>query len=237
MRCCSIALILLSSIVSAAPVFIPAPLVFESDAEQAANLERNRKRLQRLQESARQCVGMRLVLSESQHARIRRPVELARLNAAEMGQMREVISRLRPVKTAPSGDYALPYVVTLELEGAGGQLLDSVDYTDAAPEGMVGPDGYAPGSRFVLDAHGSVAWHLLMKADYARSIAKNPAPSRLRQGMPKFDVVSPPDSDESESASVFAEQEPQYYHKNCKDSHKGHNHKRSNHYCNHPQKK
>ena len=218
-------------------MFIPVLPVAESAAEQTANLERNRKRLLRLQESARQCVGMRLVLSESLHARIRRPVELARLNAAEMGQMREVISRLRPVKTAPSGDYALPYVVTLELEGAGGQLLDSVDYMDAAPEGMVGPDGYAPGSRFVLDAHGTVAWHLLMKADYARSIAKNPAPSRLRQGTPKFDVVSVSSSDDSESASAFVEQEPQYYHKNCRDSHKGHKHKRSNHYCDHPQKK
>jgi hypothetical protein len=237
MRCCSIALFLLSTIVSAAPVFISVPFVAEPAAEQAANLERNRKRLQRLQAAARQCVGMRLVLSESQHARIRRPVELSRLNDAEMNQMRDVIFRLRPVKTAPSGDYAPQYVVSLQLEGAGGQLLDSVDYMDAAPEGMVSPDGYAPGSRFVLDAHGSVAWHLLMKADYARSIAKNPAPTRLRQGMPKFNVASASSSDESESASAFPEQEPQYYHKNCKDSHKGHKHKRSNHYCDHPQKK
>ena len=237
MRCCSIALFLLSTIVSAAPVFISVPFVAEPAAEQAANLERNRKRLQRLQVAARQCVGMRLVLSESQHARIRRPVELSRLNDAEMSQMREVIFRLRPVKTAPSGDYAPQYVVTLQLEGAGGQLLDSVDYMDAAPEGMVSPDGYAPGSRFVLDAHGSVAWHLLMKADYARSIAKNPAPSRLRQRIPKFEVVSASSSDESDSSSAFEEQAPQYYHKNCKDSHKGHKHKRSNHYCDHPQKK
>ena len=237
MRCCSIALFLLSPFASAAPVFIPVLPVAESAAEQTANLERNRKRLLRLQESARQCVGMRLVLSESQHARIRRPVELSRLNAAEMGQMKKLIFRLRPVKTAPAGDYALQYVVALELEDAGGQLLDSVDYMDVAPEGMVGPDGYAPGSRFVLDAHGTVAWHLLMKADYARSIAKNPAPSRLRQGTPKFDVVSVSSSDDSESASAFVEQEPQYYHKNCRDSHKGHKHKRSNHYCDHPQKK
>ena len=235
MRCCAIALFLLAGEVGAAPVYIAAPVEAESAAEQAANLEQNRRKLHRLQVAAGQCVGMRLVLSESQHARIRRPVELARLNAVEMRQMKELISRLKPVKSAPAGDFAAQYVVSLVLEGADGRSLASVDYMDAAPEGMVSPDGYAPGASFSLDAYGSVAWHLLMKADFARSIAQNPAPSRLRPGMPKFDVIPAPAPEET--SSPFDEPEQQYYHRNCKDSHKGHKHKRSNHYCNHPQKK
>ena len=237
MRCCAIVLFLLASVVGAAPVFIAAPVVAESAVEQAANLEQNRRKLHRLQVAAGQCVGMRLVLSESQHDRIRRPVELARLNAVEMRQMKELISRMKPVKSAPAGDFAAQYVVSLVLEGADGRSLASVDYMDAAPEGMVSPDGYAPGSGFVLESHDSAVWHLLMKADFARSIARNPAPSRLRQGLPKFGVVSAAASEDSESGSAFTVPEQQYYHKNCRDSHKGHKHKRSNHYCNHPQKK
>lgn len=237
MRCCIIALCLLSDAVSAAPVFVAAPVVVESAAEQTANLERNRKKLLRLREASRQCVGMRLVLSESQQARIRRPVEMARLNASEMQQMRELISRLKVVKTAPSGDYAVQYVVRLELVGADGRLLDSVDYMDAAPEGMVSPEGYAPGACFSLAPHDSVAWHLLMKAEYARGIAMNPAPSRMRQRLPKFNILPALSLVDTESSSPFEESEQQYYHKNCKDSHKGHKHKRSNHYCDHPQKR
>ena len=98
MRCCAIALSLLAGVACAAPVYIAVPMVQESAAEQAANLERNRTMLHRLQNAAEHCCRMRLVLAESEHARMRRPVPLAELSAAEMAQMKRVLSLLQPVK-------------------------------------------------------------------------------------------------------------------------------------------
>ena len=233
MRCCAIALFLLAGVACAAPVYIAAPMVQESAAEQAANLERNRTMLHRLQNAAENCCRMRLVLAESEHARMRRPVPLAELTTAEVTQMKRILAMLQPVKSAPAGDFAAQHVVTLELLGQGDTVLATVDYMDVAPEGMVNPQGYAPGARYMLSGHATMAWHLLMRADYARSIAQNPAPTRLRSQPTKlYKVPEPPRKIEKP-----AFEEKRYYHTDCKDDHKGHKHKRKDHYCDHPQRK
>ena len=69
-----IALALLGVPLEAAPFVIGVPQVAESAAEQAANLSRNVRALERLQKAAGQCSSMRLVLAESAGARVRRPV-------------------------------------------------------------------------------------------------------------------------------------------------------------------
>ena len=233
MRCCAIALFLLAGVVSAAPVFIAAPMVQESAAEQAANLERNRRKLHRLQLAAETCSHMRLVLAESEHARMRRPVPLAELTEAEALQMKRILAMLRPVKSAPVGEFAAQHVVTLELLGQGDSVLATVDYMDVAPEGMVNAQGYAPGARYMLGGQATAAWHLLMRADYARKIAMNPAPTRLRSQPTKLYKVPEPPREIEKSAF----EEKLYYHTDCKDDHKGHKHKRKDHYCDHPQRK
>lgn len=228
-----IALALFGVPLEAAPFVIGVPQVAESAAEQAANLSRNVRALERLQKAAGQCSSMRLVLAESAGARVRRPVELGLLSPQEQEQMRGLISRMKPVKTAPAGEFALPHVVRLELLGQGGQELAGVDYMDVAPEGMVSPQGYAAGSRFVLQGSDATAWHLLMRAEHARAIAHNPAPTRMSTRGPRLSKAPEPPAPEPEPEYNPFEQE--YYHKNCTRQHKGHKHKSRNHYCTHPQ--
>lgn len=228
-----IALYLLLPAAAAAPFLFGVPAVVESAAEQAANLSRNVRALELLQQAAGQCSSMRLVLAESTGARVRRPVELARLSPHELRQMCGLIARMQAVKTAPAGEFALPHVVRLELLGPGGQVLAAVDYLDVAPGGMVSPQGYAAGSRFVLKGSDATAWHLLMRADYAREIAHNPAPARMRSRGPRLSRAPEPPEPEPEPSITSSEQ--QYYHENCDKYHKHHKHSRKNHYCTHPQ--
>lgn len=217
----------------AAPLnFGPLP-VAESSREQVANLDGNARELSRLRQAAEQCVGMRLVMAESAEARIRRPVEIAQLSSQEQKQMRGLIARMQAVKTAPAGDFSLPHVVRLELLGQGGKVLAGINYMDVAPEALVSTEGYAAGSRYMLRGGDATAWHLLMRAQYARSIAQNPAPSRLRSRAPKpYEKVESP-APEPDVSPVLHEQE--YFHTNCKRKHKGHKHGNRNHYCTHPQ--
>lgn len=234
MRFCYIMLALTVGNLSAAPFLLPEPAVMESAAEQRANLNRNRQQLQKLQQAAKDCVGMRLVMAESAEARVRRPVEIARLQPCEQEQMKGIIARMQGIKTAPAGEFALPHVVRLELLGQGGNVLAHIDYMDAAPEGLVSARGYAAGSRYQLAGTDATAWHLLTRADYARQIATNPAPTRLRGRAPRlYKAPEPPDPAPSPSFDPHA---GEYYHHNCKDKHHGHKHKKSNHYCDHPQR-
>lgn len=227
-------LVLFTGNLTAAPLIMPAPLVLESDGEQAKNLKRNQARLRKLQSAAKACSDMRVVLAESAEARVRRPVEIARLSAREQELLRTIIERLQAIKSAPAGAFALPHVVSLELLGKDGKVLGAVDYLDAAPEGLVSREGYAAGSRYKLTGTDASAWHLLLRADYARQIAANPAPSRLRSRAPRlYKMPVPPEPDPSPAFEPHADE---YFHYNCKDKHRGHKHKKSNHYCDHPQK-
>ena len=228
-----IAMALLGLPLEAAPIMFGVPQVAESAAEQAANLSRNARALEHLQKAAGQCSSMRLVLADSTGARVRRPVELGHLSPQELEQMRGLILRMKPVKTAPAGEFALPHVVRLKLLGQGGQVLAEVDYMDVAPDSMVCPQGYAAGSRFVLKGSDATAWHLLMRAEHARAIALNPAPSRMSSRGPRLSKAPEPPEPEPEPEYEPFEQE--YYHKNCTGKHKGHKHKSKNHYCTHPQ--
>lgn len=231
---CFIAFALFACNLTAAPLFLPEPLVVESAAEQKANIERNQQLLTKLQRAARDCVAMRLVMSESAAARVRRPVEMARLSPHEQQQMKVLISRLQAIKTAPAGDFALPHVVRLELLGPGDKVLGYIDYMDAAPDGMVSAQGYAAGSRFRLAGADATAWHLLMRAEHARQIAANPAPTRLRSRAPQpYKEPLPPEPDTTPAFDPHAGED---FHYNCKDKHHGHKHKKTNHYCDHPQK-
>jgi hypothetical protein len=219
--------------VQASPLGFGVPVVQESSREQASNLSRNAEALRKLQQAAAQCADMRLVMAESAEARVRRPVEMARLSAPEQEQMRGLIARMQPVKTAPAGDFALPHVVRLELLGQAGQVLAGVNYMDVAPEGLVTPQGYAAGSRYMLCGSDAAAWHLLLRAGEARSIASNPAPTRLSSRPPRLHKrPEPAPAVEVEHDIIVTEP---YYHTNCSGKHKGHKHKGKNHYCTHPQ--
>lgn len=231
---CIFTLVLFMGNLTAEPLILPVPVVAESAWEQAENLKRNQSRLRKLQSAAKACSGMRVVLAESAEARVRRPVEIARLSAREQEEIRTIIERLQAIKSAPAGEFAIPYVVSLELLGKDGKVLAAVDYLDAAPEGLVSGEGYAAGSRYKLAGTDASAWHLLLRADYARQIAANPAPTRLRSRPPRlYKMPAPPEPDPSPAFDPHA---GEYFHYNCKDKHRGHKHKKSNHYCDHPQK-
>ena len=118
--------------------------------------------------------------------------------------------------------------------GPGDKVLGHIDYMDAAPDGMVSAQGYAAGSRFRLAGADATAWHLLMRAEHARQIAANPAPTRLRSRAPQpYKEPLPPEPD---TTPAFDPHAGEYFHYNCKDKHHGHKHKKTNHYCDHPQK-
>ena len=84
-----------------------------------------------------------------------------------------------------------------------------------------------------LTAAGLDVEQIPVRIDYARKIAMNPAPTRLRSQPTKlYKVPEPPREIEKPAL-----EEKRYYHTDCKDDHKGHKHKRKDHYCDHPQRK
>lgn len=168
---------------------------------------------------------------------MRRPVELARFNAAETAQMKALISRMSAVKEVPTAVPNAELVVKLELLGQGDTVLDSVNYLDVASESLVNAQGYAEGSRLLLRGGDATSWHLLMHAEQARAIAANPAPSRQRNRPIRFASIPTPPVPKEEAAPLPYEEEEKYYHKNCRHEHKHHKHRKKNHYCDHPQKK
>lgn len=200
---------------TAAPFNFGPPTVRESAAEQAANLNRSRNKLTSLQQSARQCSGMRLLLVHSAAARMRRPVEMARLNPAETEKMKALISRMEAVKEAPAALPNAELIVRLELLGQGDTVLDSVEYLDVVSESLVNEQGYAAGARLLLRGGDSTAWHLLMRAEHARSIAANPAPGRQRNRPIRFaSIPEPPRPVKSEDSDPFPDNgKEEYYHK------------------------
>ncbi len=222
------------SAVGAPLSFGPAP-VHESAAEQQANLSRSMRKLESLQRAAAACDDMRLLLVHSADSRMRRPVELARLSAADKAQFKALISRMSAVKYAPSAIPHAALVIRLELLGQGEKVLDSVEYLDVVSEALVNAQGYAAGARFLLRGGDATSWHLLMRAEQARAIAANPAPSRQRNRPIRFATRPEPPRPEPES-DPFPKEE-QYYHEDCKDNHRGHKHSRKNHYCDHPQER
>lgn len=231
-----IRLIPLLSLILAEPgtaaLYFGPPPVRESAEAQRENLNRSLRKLASLQRAAVSCRSMRLVLVHSAASRMRRPVELGSFNAAEVAQMKALIARMHAVKRAPSTEPNAALVIRLELLGQGDEVLDSVEYLDVASDGLVNPQGYAIGSRLLLKGGDAAAWHLLMRAERARAIAADPAPNRRRNRPIRFASIPEP------PAPPPDEPEPQWYHhENCKDDHKGHKHKRSNHYCTHPQEK
>lgn len=233
MKCLLLPLALVCATVQAAPLRFEMPGVNESLREQEANLSRNARELRRLQKAAKECVAMRLVLAESAEVRLRRPVEMARLSAAEIEQMRGVIARMQAVKTAPAGAFgAVPYAVRLELLGQDGQVLGKVGYLDAISENLVDSRGYAAGSRFMLSGNDSAAWHLLLRASEARAIARNPAPTRQSSRAPQ--LYKRPEPPAPTTTTIDVTPDEPYYHTNCTRHHKDHKHKGKNHYCTHP---
>lgn len=222
--------------VSSAVLNFGPPPVQESAAAAAANLRASRSKLASLQQAATACCGMRVMLVHSAQARMRRPVELARFNAAETAQMKALISRMSAVKEVPASAPNAGLVVKLELLGQGDAVLDSVEYLDVTGEGLVNAQGYAVGSRLLLRGGDATSWHLLMRAEQARAMAANPAPSRQRNRPIRFATVPPPPAPE-EAPDPFPKDEKEYYHKDCHHEHKHHKHGKKNHYCDHPQKK
>lgn len=232
----SLLLLLAATAVSSAVLNFGPPPVQESAAAEAANLRKSRGKLSSLQRAASVCSGMRVILVHSAQARMRRPVELARFNAAETAQMKSLISRMSAVKEVPSAAPNAGLVVKLELLGQGDTVLDSVEYLDVTGEGLVNAQGYAVGSRLLLRGGDATSWHLLMRAEQARAIAANPAPSRQRNRPIRFASIPQPPPPEEES-DPFPKEEKEYYHKDCHHEHKHHKHRKKNHYCDHPQKK
>ncbi len=234
MRLLLLVIALVGSTVQASPLRFEMPDVAESPREQETNLSRNARALGQLQKAAKECVAMRLVMAESAEVRLRRPVEMARLSATEMEQMRGVIARMQAVKTAPAGAFGeVPHAVRLELLGQNEQVLGKVSYLDAISENLVDSRGYAAGSRFMLRGNDSAAWHLLLRASEARAIARNPAPTRQSSRAPRLHKRPEPPAPTTTTLDVTPD-EP-YYHTNCTRHHKGHKHKGKNHYCTHPQ--
>lgn len=231
-------LLLLFSVSAASPAVLNfgPPSVQESAAAEAANLRVSRAKLSSLQRAASVCSGMRVMLVHSAQARMRRPVELARFNEAETAQMKSLISRMTAVKAVPSAAPNAGLVVKLELLGPGDTVLDSVEYLDVTGEGLVNAQGYAEGSRLLLRGGDATSWHLLMRAEQARAIAANPAPSRQRNRPIRFASIPQPPPPKEES-DPFPKEEKEYYHKDCHHEHKHHKHRKKNHYCDHPQKK
>ena len=211
-------LLLLFSVSAASPAVLNfgPPSVQESAAAEAANLRVSRAKLSSLQRAASVCSGMRVMLVHSAQARMRRPVELARFNEAETAQMKSLISRMTAVKAVPSAAPNARLVVKLELLGPGDTVLDSVEYLDVAGEGLVNAQGYAEGSRLLLRGGDATSWHLLMRAEHARSIAANPAPGRQRNRPIRFaPIPEPPRPVKSEDSDPFPDNgKEEYYHKN-----------------------
>lgn len=174
------------------------------------------------------------MLVHSSQSRMRRPVELARFNAAETAQMKALISRMSAVKEAPAAFANAGLVVKLELLGQEETVLDSVDYLDVASESLVNAQGYAEGARLLLRGGDATSWHLLMRADQARAIAANPAPSRQRNRPIRFASIPAPPAPEEDSSPSPDDEKEKYYHKNCQHEHKRHRHRKKNHYCDHP---
>lgn len=232
----SLMLLLFAPLAVADALNFGPPPVRESAAAQANNLEVGQRKLSALQRASVSCRAMRVVLVHSSSSRMRRPVELAQLNEAEKAKMQVLISRMTAVKWAPPTLPNADLVVRLELLGQGNAVLGSVDYLDVVSEGLVNAQGYAAGARLLLRGDDAVAWHMLMRADAARSIAANPAPIRERNRPIRFAKVPAPRVEAETDFSPNSEPE-EYYHRNCKDNHKGHKHKKKNHYCDHPQKK
>lgn len=75
-----------------------------------------------------------------------------------------------------------------------------------------------------------------MRAEQARAIAANPAPSRQRNRPIRFASIPQPPAQEEES-DPFPQEEKEYYHNDCHHEHKHHKHSKKKHYCDHPQKK
>lgn len=101
------------------------------------------------------------MLVHSAQARMRRPVELARFNAAETAQMKSLITRMSAVKEVPASVPNAGLVVKLDLLGQGDTVLDSVKYLDVTGEGLVNEQGYAEGARLLLRGGGC---HVLASA-------------------------------------------------------------------------
>ncbi len=232
----SLLLLIAATDVSSAVLDFGPPPVQESAAAEAANLRLSRAKLSSLQRAASACSGMRVVLVHSAQARMRRSVELAHFNEAEMAQMKSLIFRMSAVKEVPSAAANAGLVVKLELLGQGDTVLDSVEYLDVTGEGLVNAQGYAEGSRLLLRGVDATSWHLLMRAEQARAIAANPAPSRQRNRPIRFACIPQPPAPDEES-DPFPQAEKEYYHKDCRHEHKHHKHRKKKHYCDHPQKK
>lgn len=232
----SLLLLIAATDVSSAVLNFGPPSVQESAAAEAANLRLSRAKLSSLQRAASACSGMRVVLVHSAQSRMRRSVELAHFNEAETAQMKSLIFRMSAVKEVPSAAPNAGLVVKLELLGQGDTVLDSVEYLDVTGEGLVNAQGYAEGSRLLLRGGDATSWHLLMRAEQARAIAANPAPSRQSNRPIRFACIPQPPTPDKES-DLFPQAEKEYYHKDCRHEHKHHKHRKKKHYCDHPQKK
>ncbi|MBR5894382.1 MAG: hypothetical protein IKZ13_02425 [Akkermansia sp.] len=210
-------------------LYLGPPTVYETPAEQAANLSTSKRKLSRLQKAAEDCSDMRLLLVHSGLAYLPEPMELP-LNDYEKKQLRYLIKRMKAVKE--TGAASQDYIERLQLLNSNGQPLASVDFHDVVSNAMVSGQGYAQGARLVLSEDDAAIWLSCMKPAQARALATNPTPS----GHPSLPQRKPHKikEPEPEPPPVI---ENETWHENCDHKHnkhdKRHKHKSKNHFCTH----
>lgn len=210
----------------ASALYLGAPTVYESAAEQKANLAKSKRKLQKLQQALPNCADMRLSIVHSSYARLPVPVDLP-LTDYDKQQLRHLISHMRAVKDSNSALEQPEYIERLTLLSASGQVLASVDCHEVTTDSLVNSQGYAAGARLSLSTPDAASWYAVIRPNLARSIARQPNPARIPRGrgIPKRPAPPPPEPSSS-SITDFPSQE---FHHNCK--HKHHKHKKKDHWC------
>lgn len=219
--------VLLCAAMPVSALYLGAPTVYESTAEQKTNLAKSKHKLQKLQQALPNCRDMRLSIVHSSYARLPVPAEIP-LSDYDKQQLRHLISHMRAVKDSNSTLAQPEYIARLELLSAGGKVLASVDCHEVTTDSLVNSQGYAAGARMSLRTADAASWYAVIRPDQARAIARQPNPTRIPRGrgIPKRPAPPPP---EPSSPSVTTDFPSQEYHHNCK--HKHHKHKKKDHWC------
>ena len=136
--------------------FIPGP------GWEASFEEENQKELKELQQAATRCASMRLQMTYHWRIMTDTPVELP-LNASDIEKLRDLIGRMRPVKTYLHE--ALPaYHLQLVLLDAQGNKLATVNPYDVVSEQHVSPENLAALSSFALSNEDAATWFRIINS-------------------------------------------------------------------------
>ena len=130
--------------------------------EASYEVEENQKELKKLQQAATRCAGMRLQMTYHWRIMTDAPVELP-LNTQDIETLRNLIKRMRPVKTYVHE--VLPaYQLQLLLHDAQGNKLATMDPYDVVSEEDVSPENLADLSTFALSAEDVAAWFRIINS-------------------------------------------------------------------------